>query len=87
MASTFPVYVFNGSTDYNAVVATTKAIHSFINRKRFSNDLSAYSKSILTEVNPILTALRFDASDDLDNLASWKKDAEYAYKLLYPLTT
>ena len=87
MAPPFPTYDFsNLSLDYSAVELTVKQMYSYLNEKRFDGELKPYTKTVMTEVEPILTAMRFDASDDLDNVSRWKKDCEYAYKLLYPLT-
>ena len=84
----FPVYNFTDpSLNYALVQTTVKNMQSFINEKRYSGKMTGYVKSIMTEVNPILTAMRYDssASGELNNLARWKKDVECSYKLLYPI--
>ena len=83
----FPSYDFsNPSLNYSVVVQTVHEMYSYINAQRFDGELKPYAKAIMTEVEPILSAMRYDAPDDLDNTERWEKDCEYAYKLLYPLT-
>ena len=84
----FPVYDFSDlSLNYTTVQNTVKSMFSYINEKRYSGLLSISDKAVLTEVDPILIAMRYDssASGELNNFARWKKDVEYAYKYLYPI--
>lgn len=83
----FPKYNFKDpSLNYNTVETTVKQMHSYINRKRFQGELKPIAEAVLFKVNPVLTAMRFDSASDLNNIASWKKDVEFSYKMLYPLT-
>jgi len=86
MAFPFPIYDFSTTVDYTVIQNTVKQIVSYLNEKRYNNDLSAYSKAVMAEVNPILSAMRYDASGDLNQTARWQKDVKTAYLMLYPLT-
>lgn len=81
----FPSYAFDGTTDYAAAEITVKQMLSFIDDKRYNGGLKVYYKSVLEEVNPILTVMDYNSASDLNNIARWKKNIETAYKLLYPI--
>ena len=86
----FPIYNFNDpSLDYNMVEVTVKEMLSFIIEGKGTGSIKSYAKSILAEVNPVLTAMRYnsDATDELDNVNRWKANVKTAYLTLYPLTT
>ena len=86
----FPIYNFsNTSLDYTAVQLTVKQMLSYIIEGKGDGSIKAYTKSILAEINPVLSAMRYnsDADGELDNNSRWKSNIKTAYLTLYPLTT
>lgn len=86
----FPVYNFSDpSLDYNMVEVTVKEMLSFIIEGKGTGSIKPYTKATLAEVNPVLTAMRYnsDATGDLNDVQRWKANVKTAYLTLYPLTT
>jgi len=86
----FPTYNFNDpSLDYDMVQVTVKEMLSFIIEGKGTGSIQSYVKSVLAEVNPILSAMRYnsDEVEQLNYVDRWKANVKTAYLTLYPLTT
>lgn len=86
----FPIYNFSDpSLDYNMVQVTVKEMLSFIVEGKGTGSIKSYVKSVLAEVNPVLTAMRYNSSlsTELNDVTRWKANVKTAYLTLYSLTT
>jgi hypothetical protein len=81
-----PESIFTSSPDYPAAELIVKEMVSYINSLGEGCCQSKGNQAILNSVNPILTAMSYDAPTDLNNPVRWQTDIESSYRLLYPLT-
>lgn len=78
---TYPKYIFNEDTDYDAVEITVKQMYSDLNSQLGCCNSSKQGKT-LCEVDAILQAMYIDAeAGDTDR---WQADVKAAYLLLSP---
>lgn len=80
----FPLYNFSDpSLNYSTVQATVKSMVSYINAQSERYRKSTNVASVMTNVNPTLTAMRYD--EELTNTERWKNDVRVAYRQLFNL--
>lgn len=86
--STFPspASIFNGSTNWSTTETIVKNMVSYINSLGEGCCTSKAVQSVLNQVNPILTAMRYDSPTELNNPTRWQADIEASYRLIWPLT-
>ena len=86
----FPIFDFtNPSVDYNAAQIAVKQMYSYLIEGKGTGKVKPYLKSVLAEINPILTVMKYNSADagELNNNTRWKANVKTAYLTLYPLTT
>ncbi|MEJ5993462.1 hypothetical protein WG904_03450 [Pedobacter sp. Du54] len=84
--SQFPEYVFDGSTDYNAVETTVLEMVSYLDEQSNCSACNEQTERALNKISFKLLAMQINSPNDQNNVERWKKSVEVCYKLLYPFT-